>query len=283
MSSNKSTLPFALIHCDLWGPYRTSSHSGAYSFLTIVDDHTRATWVYLMRYKSKTHHYLTCFLAMVRTQFNYSIQQIRSDNGLEFFSNPMQDFFNHNGIVHQHSCVNTPQQNGVVEHKHRHLLNFACALRFQAHLPISFWGVCVLTVAYLINYTPTPLLSGKSPYEVLFHRTPFYFHLRVFGCLCYAHDNHKHKDKFFARAQHCVFVGYPFGQKGYRLFNLHIKRIFTSRDVSFYENQFHFQQTSGPPNPSTSSVVPLPINEPTSCSPSPISPSSTLVSSCDAD
>jgi len=38
------------------------------------------------------------------------------------------------------------------------------------HLPIDFWDECVLTVAYLINSTPTSVLRGKTPYEVFVER-----------------------------------------------------------------------------------------------------------------
>ncbi|XP_071727532.1 uncharacterized protein [Rutidosis leptorrhynchoides] len=37
-----------LVHMDLWGPYRVASREGYKYFLTIVDDHTRAVWVYLL-------------------------------------------------------------------------------------------------------------------------------------------------------------------------------------------------------------------------------------------
>src|SRR5690606_36752612 len=41
-SFNKVEAPFSLIHCDVWGPYRKPSSTGANYFLTIVDDHSRA-------------------------------------------------------------------------------------------------------------------------------------------------------------------------------------------------------------------------------------------------
>lgn len=44
-----SQFPFDLIHCDIWGLYHISSSSGHQYFLTLVDDCTRFTWVYLLK------------------------------------------------------------------------------------------------------------------------------------------------------------------------------------------------------------------------------------------
>ena len=82
---------------------------------------------------------------------------------------------------------------------------------------------------------PSPLLSKKSPYEMLYHHPSSFTHLKVFGCLCYAiivQPTHK----FESRAKHYVFVGYPTGQKGYKLNDLEKKII--SLDVKFYEDAF---------------------------------------------
>ncbi|KAM1292859.1 hypothetical protein ACFX2H_019596 [Malus domestica] len=99
---------------------------------------------------------------MIETQFNTRVQIIRSDNGPEF---KLEQFYALKGIIHQSSCVNTPQQNGVAERKHRHLLNVARVLLFQARLPKRFWGDAILTSAYLINRTPTPLLQDHFPFQ----------------------------------------------------------------------------------------------------------------------
>lgn len=176
----------------------------------------------------------------MKTQFGVSIKILRSDNGSEFLNAPLKALLDSLGVIHQTSCVYTPQQNGKVERKHRQLLNVARALRFQASLLIHFWGDCLLAATYLINRTPTPLLSGQSPFEVLFHKPPSYNHLKVFGCLCYATIVPHQRDKFAPIAIKGVFLGYPYGTKGYRVIDLETKRVFISRDVQFVEHIFPF-------------------------------------------
>lgn len=53
---------------------------------------------------------------------------------------------------------------------------------------IEFQGECILTAGYLINRTLSILLTGKSPYEVLFGQNPSYQSIRAFRCLCYSHN-----------------------------------------------------------------------------------------------
>jgi len=175
-----------LIHCDIWGSYRTASLYGAHYFLSNVDEASRATWVFLMKNRTKVSKLLKGFIAMIQTQFDKKVKVVRNDNGLEFTSGPMHGFYFEHGILQESSYVHTPQQNGRVEHKHRHTLNVARALRFQAFLPIQFWGNCVLTATYLINCTPTKLLKGKSPNEAIYGCGPSYNEIRVFGSLRFA-------------------------------------------------------------------------------------------------
>ncbi|CAL1413177.1 unnamed protein product [Linum trigynum] len=138
--SIRTTACFELLHMDIWGGYQTASFSGAHYFLTIVDDFSRAVWVYLLRFKSEVCRYVQMFCQLVATQFGCQVRRIQADNGLEFQSAALQRYYEQHGIVLHTSCTDTPQQNGVVERKHRHLLDTARALRFQASLPIRFWG-----------------------------------------------------------------------------------------------------------------------------------------------
>ncbi|KAH9754602.1 retrovirus-related pol polyprotein from transposon RE1 [Citrus sinensis] len=153
----------------------------------------------------------------------------------------LSDFFAEHGIHHQTSCVGTSQQNGRVECKHRHILNVGRALRFQAFLPIEFWGECVLTTCYLINRTPSVLLDGQTPYERLFGKAPSYANIRSFGCLAYAYNRDHRGDKFASRSRRYIFMGYPFGKKGWYLYDLESASFFTSRDVTFVEHDFPYK------------------------------------------
>ena len=243
-SFNKAIDCFSLIHVDVWGPYRTYASCGAVYFLTIVDDFSRAVWTYLLLEKSEVKQVLQNFCAYTEKQFGKHVRTVRSDNGSEFMC--MSSFFRSNGIVHQTSCVATPQQNGRVERIHRHILNIARSLLFQASLPVKFWGEAVSTAAYLINRTPSKVLKGKIPYEILFGEKPSYDQLRVFGSSCYTHRQSRDKDKFGHRSRFCVFVGYPFGKKGWKVYDLEKEEFLVSRDVVFQENVFPFAEKSNP-------------------------------------
>lgn len=177
---------------------------------------------------------------MIHTQFDKQIKVFRSDNAKELaFTN----FFHAQGVVHQFSCVDRPQQNSVVERKHQHLFNVARALYFQSKIPIKFWSECILTATYLINRFPSPLLGNQSPYEKLYQKSPDYNSFQVFGCLTFASTLPNYRTKFQPRAKACVFIGYPIGIKAYKLYYLQSGQILISRDVVFHENIFPYHST----------------------------------------
>jgi len=129
-------------------------------FLTIVDDRSRATLVHLLAHKSNAFPLWRAFILFVEKQHGASVKILRTDNGLEFKEASALAFYESKGILHQTSCVETPQQNGVVERKHQHLLQVTRALMFQSNLPRKYWGEALLTAVYLINRMPTPVLHN---------------------------------------------------------------------------------------------------------------------------
>ena len=226
---------FELLHIDIWGPFSVETVDGFRYFLTIVDDHSRATWVYLLRNKSEVLTVFPGFVNLVENQYNVKVKSVRSDNAPEL---NFTKFYQEKGIRSYHSCPETPEQNSVVERKHQHILNVARALMFQAKLPLVFWGDSVLTAVFLINRTPSQLLSNKTPYEVLTGQEPVYDQLRTFGCLCYGSTSPKQRHKFQPRSKACLFLGYPAGYKGYKLLDLESNQVYISRNVIFHEEVF---------------------------------------------
>lgn len=51
-SSIQTSDVFQLIHVDIWGPMRLQSRNKCTMFITIVDDFSRYTWIFLIQHKS---------------------------------------------------------------------------------------------------------------------------------------------------------------------------------------------------------------------------------------
>ncbi|KAK1414173.1 hypothetical protein QVD17_29914 [Tagetes erecta] len=148
----------------------------------------------------------------------------------------MVNFYADQGILLETTCPHTPQQNGVVERKHRHLLETARALKFEAKLSSRFWGECILTAAYVINRLPSETIGNKTPYEIIFNRKPDYEDMKIFGCLAYYRNTETGGDKFEERGKPGIFLGYPPGIKGFKIFDVQKNKIIISRDVHFVES-----------------------------------------------
>lgn len=182
LSNHVSSELFELVHGDVWGPFHVETMGSYKYFLTLVDDLSRATWVYLMHTKSEVITHVKNFVKMIDTQFKGKIKTLRTDNGGEFINHQIEEFLQSIGCLQQSSCPYTPQQNGIAERKHRHLLEITRALLLQAGLPKCFWGDGVLTATHIINRLPSKVLKGKTPWEMLFQKSAPIDHLRVFGC-----------------------------------------------------------------------------------------------------
>ncbi|KAJ0478626.1 putative RNA-directed DNA polymerase [Helianthus annuus] len=108
ISTTKTSACFDLIHCDVWGKYRTPSFTRANYFLTIVDDFSRAVWVFLLKHKYEASTCLIHFHKMVQVQFEKNIKRIRCDNG---------------GNLHRTTCLIFMQKRELFwkPHVHTHL------------------------------------------------------------------------------------------------------------------------------------------------------------------
>ncbi|KAH9697780.1 Integrase catalytic domain-containing protein [Citrus sinensis] len=179
--------------------------------------------------------------ALVENQSEMKLKELRNDNGLKFYNKEFDEY-----------C----QKHGLAERMNRPLIDKTRCPLINSKLPRSFWAEAVTTVCYLVNRSPSAALKFETPEEVwtgvpadykhlrlsaLKFETPEevwtgvpadYKHLRIFGFIAYLHVK---QGKLDSRALKGVFVGYPEGVKGYKVWCGATHKCIISRDVTFHE------------------------------------------------
>jgi hypothetical protein len=79
-SNSVSSKPFELVFSDVWGPAPTSVGRHSY-YVSFIDDFSKFTWIYLLRFKSEVFQCFRDFQNMVERQFNHKILAVQSDWG----------------------------------------------------------------------------------------------------------------------------------------------------------------------------------------------------------
>ena len=174
--------------------------------------------------------------ALVENSSGQKLRTLRSDNGGEYTSAEFTAYLRKEGVRHEFTVSKTPQQNGVAERMNRTLVETVRSMLSDANLPKRFWAETLSTAVYLRNRSPTTVVQGKTPFEAWMKEKPNVGHLKVFGCLCYAHVAKDERQKFDAKARKCIMLGYGTETKAYRLYDIERKKVFFSRDVVFNEN-----------------------------------------------
>lgn len=78
---------------------------------------------------------------------------------------------------------------------------------------------------------------------MFYNKPPSLNHLRVFGSLCSVHNRDSKGDKFASHSRRCVFLGYHYGKKVWRAYDLELGVFLTSRDVVFSESEFPYAES----------------------------------------
>lgn len=161
-SNTSCSSPLELIHTYLWGPSSVKSFNGYSYFMHFVDSVSKYTWIYFLKSKYEAFDVFLKFKAMVELKFNTKIKTVDSDGGGKFQS--ISKYLQTQGITHHKSYPHTPDQNGNVERKIRHIVKIELTLLATASLTLKFWDEAFYIATMLINRLPTPTLSYKTPY-----------------------------------------------------------------------------------------------------------------------
>lgn len=106
-----------MIHSDVWDPSMVKNIMGTQWFLIFVDDHTRWTWIFLMKEKYEVRQIFQNFNSMIQTQQHTKIQVLKIDSSKEYFKIALDTYLLSQGIIHISSSSDTPQQNSIAERK----------------------------------------------------------------------------------------------------------------------------------------------------------------------
>ncbi|KAI3697749.1 hypothetical protein L6452_30846 [Arctium lappa] len=115
------------------------------------------------------------------------------------------------------------------------------------HIPKYLWGEVVLTACYLINRLPSKVLGFQTPVSALKKAFSLFqvssLQPKIYGCKAFVHSRNLGQSKLDPRAQKCVFIGYSSTQKGYKCYSPTMRRVFVSKDVTFFESEPYFSPT----------------------------------------
>nr|GEY01056.1 retrovirus-related Pol polyprotein from transposon TNT 1-94 [Tanacetum cinerariifolium] len=125
-----------LLHMDLCGPMRVASINRKRHVLVTVDDYSRYTWTHFSRSKDETPETLHAYFAV-------------------------------EGILHQTSVAQTPEQNSIVERQNRTLVEAAQTMLSAAKVPLCFWAEAIATTCFTQNRSLVIPRHEKTPYHII--------------------------------------------------------------------------------------------------------------------
>ena len=118
--------------------------------------------------KSKDEEFTTfkAYKAWAERQTSTTLKCKQTDWGGEFLSNEQKTYLKENGIEHQMSMPDSPQQNGQAERFQQTIVDGAETMRHHTGLVNGFWIHTVKVKVHTYNVTPIIRAGYKTPTEL---------------------------------------------------------------------------------------------------------------------
>ena len=231
---------------------------------TYLDDHPLFRVMFYLKHKNEEFAAFKTYKALAKRQLGTKLKCKHTDCGGEFMSNEPRTYLTENGIEHQTSMPDSPQQNGQAERFQQTIINGAEAMWHHTGLFNSFWIYAVKAKLHTYNVTLIKCADYKTPKELWSGQKPNISHLRVFRCLAWVHVLKKRRHKLQPKSRAMIFVGYELGSKGYQFWDAAHQCFEISHDVKFKETQFpakELKSTKSIPAPVRNCQLPESDNE----------------------
>jgi len=150
----------------------------------LIDDYKRMTWVSFLKLKSEEFDKFKALKSLVENENDLKIKFSRSYNGGDFKTDDFEEFCENHRIEKQYSAARTPQQNGAVERKNKHVQEIVSTMLNESKVSDRFWREEVYTVVYILYRGQIRVSCDKTPYELWKGRPTFVKHFKIFGIKC---------------------------------------------------------------------------------------------------
>ena len=107
----------------------------------------------------------------------------------------------------------------------------------EKNLSNKYWAEVVSCATYIMKRCPFKSIKNMIPKKAWSGRKHSVSHMKVFGCVAYAHVPDELRRKLDSKGEKCIFVGYSNESKAYKLYNPISKKVIISRDVKFVEDE----------------------------------------------
>jgi len=177
--------------------------------LLFIDDTTRHTDKYILKYKSEALEKVKKSKALREKESGKQVKRFGTDGGGEYTSKKFAEYLKSEGIIKETSTPYSPQSNGVVDRVNRTIMECVRCMLDNAGLSKKYWAFAVSVAVYLKNRTPTRSVVGKTPYEAWqgSAKKPSLKDLHVFEYLAFVHVPKEKWKKLDYRATPGIFVG----------------------------------------------------------------------------
>jgi len=159
------------------------------------------------------------YVNFIATQTSAKVKVIKSDNGREFANSVSTNFLEQKGIMHDRSAPYTLQSNGKIERHIRTIKDYARSMLNRFNSPQFLWAEAVNAAVYVWNRMLNQTSETKTPFEQVFRRKPNLSHLKVFGCVAYAHIHEQFRNTFECKSRKCVLVDLVGSSQNFRLYD----------------------------------------------------------------
>lgn len=235
------TIALRRTNIDIWGPSRVTSAGGSKYAMKFHDSATshRQTYFLANRLAETTLSALKSYKLQSERITGKTMVYIRSDNAPEFKSKLWSQWFKELGLIFDPTPTYSSASNGTAERSIGVTTGAVRVMLLDAELPTKWWAEAWASADYIENLLPSARNPGKIPEEEWTREKQDVGHLRVWGCIAYAHiPKEKGGSKLDNRGIKGRLIGFV-GRGVYRVLIEETEEVVKSRDVIFEEGLGH--------------------------------------------